>query len=250
MSLVEYPGAYLAGVAAQLIVYSVDMLIIFVVVWNFGTLAGWLPMEVIFIFATWLLSYAIGATFTFNIAINFREMAIRGTLDEAYTRPMPPFLYLISTHINLAYVAHVTVTVVALAISIVQLNITWTALQWIWLAVMIGAGAIIQGCMLLLCNMLALRTRSESPTIIFWTVNFDFIRYPISIYPRFLQIIFTAILPYAFISFYPAQVLLGKQDGIFANVTMWLSPVVAVLLIGITALCWSKVAEGYESAGT
>ena len=250
-ALVEYPGSFIGGIVAQLLSYGIRMVIIFLMVWNFGALAGWLPDEVIFLYALWLLSYAIGASFTFNICSSFSQMAINGTLDEALVRPMSPLAYLFATNYNLGYISHVIITTAALAFSISRLNVIWTPFHWAWLIILIIMGAVIQGCMMLICDMPSLRTRSQSPTgVLFWEVNWRFIEYPINIYPRPFQLIFTSLLPFGFISFYPVQVLLGKQVGIFAQVTMWLSPAVAVVLIFITALCWRAMTRRYESAGT
>jgi ABC-2 type transport system permease protein len=250
-ALIEYPGSFIAGIIAQWINFGTQMAMIFLMVWNFGTLAGWLPEEVIFVYAIWLLSYAIGASFTFNVCKSFPQMAINGTLDETLVRPMPSFAYLIAANYNLGYISHVIITAAALTFSILRLNAAWTVFHWLWLALIIIAGAVIQGCMMLICDMPALRTRSQSPTgMLYWNVNWWFSRYPIIIYPRPLQWLFTTVLPFGFISFYPVQVLLGKQEGIFAQVTIWMSPAVAVLLIFITALCWRGVTRRYESAGT
>ncbi|MCL2378920.1 MAG: ABC-2 family transporter protein [Defluviitaleaceae bacterium] len=246
----EYPGSFIGGVVAQWISYGISMVMLFLMVWNFGSLAGWEPIEVIFMYAVWLLSYALGASFTFNMCNAFPQMAIRGTLDEAYTRPMPPFLYVMATHFNIAYISHIILTGAALAFSIGQLGITWTVGQWLWFALIIVCGAVIIACMMLICDMPAIRTRSQSPTgLFFWQMR-EFTQYPITIYPRAILIAFTSILPFGFVNFYPIQVLLGKEDGIFPRVTMWLSPAVAVLLVGVTALCWRILSSKYESAGT
>ena len=250
LATIEYPGSYVAGILAQWLSYGVEMFVLFLMVWNFGALAGWMPAEVIFMYALWLLCYSLGASFVYNIYMSFRQMAVEGTMDEALVRPMPPFAYLLATHFNVGYISHITLTIVALAWSIIQLGLIWSAGQWIWLLVLIISGAVINACMMLITEMPALRTRSRSPTnMLFWGV-WPFMRYPFSIFPRPIQFIFVTVLPYGFISFYPVQVLLGKQDGIFAGVAMWLSPLVAALLLGITALCWRSVSRRYESAGT
>ena len=246
----EYPGAFLGGSVAQLFSYGVFMVLLFITVWNFGTLAGWLPMEIIFMFAMWLFTYALGASFTFTMCQEFPRMAIEGTLDEAYTRPLPPFLYLMATNFNVAYVAHISLTIAALVVSMVQLGLSWTVFQWVWFVVIIISGAVINACMMLICDMPAIRTRSQSPTgMFFWNLR-DFSQYPLTIFPRAIQFVFTAVLPFGFVSFYPVQVLLGKQDGILPGVMMWMAPVVAVLLVGVTALCWRTLSSKYESAGT
>jgi ABC-2 type transport system permease protein len=246
----EYPGAYIGGIVTQWVSYGTFMFMMFLMVWNFGTLAGWLPAEVMFLYGTFLLTYALGATFTFTLCVNFSQISINGTLDEAYTRPVPPFIYLLATHFNTGYISHISLTAVVLGLSISHLGLSWTALQWLWFVVVILNGAVITACMMLICDMPAIRTRSQSPTgMFFWQMR-EFNQYPITIYPRIIQYVFTVILPFGFISFYPIQVLLGKQDGLLPHVNMWLSPLVATLLVGITALCWRLVSSRYESAGT
>ena len=249
-ALIEYPGAYIAGITAQWMSYGIEMLMIFLMVWQFGALAGWLPAEVVFNYALWLMTYAIAASFTFSLTGTFSQMAINGTLDEALVRPMPPLIYLIASNYNLGYISHVTLTTAALIWSIVNLGMVWSALQWVWLVVLIISGAAITGCMMMLCEMPSLRTRSRSPTgVFFWNIR-SFSQYPISIYPRPVQFALTAVLPYGFISFYPVQVLLGKNDGLFAEVAKWLSPAVAILLLYLTWLAWRQITRRYESAGT
>jgi len=247
---IEYPGAYIAGIIGQWVAYGAQMLMLFIMVWNFGSLAGWLPAEVVFLFAIWLMTYALAATFVFNITRSFDQLVINGTMDEALVRPMPAFIYLLATHVNVGYISHITLTSVALGISISQLGVTWTIWQWLWFIVMLLSGAVITACFMVIVNLPAMRTRSRSPFApLFWETR-EFTQYPITIYPKVLQFVFTAILPLAFINFYPSQVLLNRQEGLGAPFAIWLSPLIAVLMVGITAFCWKKMSKFYESAGT
>ena len=247
---IEYPGAFLAGILAQWLVYGIEMLMMFLVVWNFGSLKGWEPTEIVFLFAIWVMTYALAATFAFNICQNFSRLSIEGTMDEALTRPVSPFAYLLATHVNVGYVSHISLATVAIIYSILQLQIHWTISQWLWFFVLLFCGAIITGCLMLLCYMPAMLTRSESPLrILFWQSR-TFGSYPLTIYPGGLQLFFTIFFPVAFIGFYPVQALLGKQEGLFTPIAIWLSPVVAVILIALTICVWKKISIHYESAGT
>lgn len=250
LALIEYPGSYLAGIVAQWLAYGIEIFLLYLMISRFGTLAGWLPAEVVFLYAIWLLTYALGASFTFNIANSFAGMAVNGTLDEALIRPMPSMVYLLAANYNLGYISHVSLTTVVLGVSIWQMRVSWAIWQWAWLVVLIITGAVIQGCLMLLADMPALRTRGQSPTgMLFWEIR-DFIQYPISIYPKTIQVVFTVILPYGFINFYPVQALLNKHDSVFGSVVIWLAPVAAVILLGVTVLCWRAILRRYESAGT
>lgn len=246
----EYSGAFLGGIVAQWFSYSISILMLFLMVWNFGSLAGWESTEIIFMYAVWLLTYALGASFTTHMCRSFPNMAINGQLDEAYTRPMSPFLYVMATTFNAGFISHISLSIVVLVYSIAQLGISWTVLHWLWFVIVIISGAVINACMMLICDMPAIRTRSKSPTSMFYSEVRAFTQYPITIYPRAIVFVFTTILPFGFTSYYPIQILLGKEDGIMPQITMWLAPIVAVLLVGITALCWQVLSSKYESAGT
>lgn len=250
LALIEYPGSYLAGIIAQWISYGIEVFLLYLMVSQFGALAGWLPMEVLFLYAIWLLTYALGASFTFNIANSFASMAVNGTLDEALVRPMPSMVYLLAANYNLGYISHVMLTTAVLSVSIWQMRVTWTLWQWAWLIVLLITGAVIQGSLMLLCDMPSLRMRGESPTgVFFWELR-DFTKYPISIYPKSIQVVFTVILPFGFINFYPVQALLNKHDGVFGPVVIWLAPVAAIILLCVTIFSWRAILNRYESAGT
>ena len=114
LAQIEYPGSYILGITTQWVAYGASMLMIYLMIWNFGALGSWLPVEVIFLYAVWLLTYSLGAAFVFNISRGFSQMAINGALDEAYTRPLPVFAYLLSTHFNLGYISHILLATAAL----------------------------------------------------------------------------------------------------------------------------------------
>jgi len=250
LAQIEYPGSYVLGIIAQWAVYGASVFMIYLMINSFGALGGWLPVEVIFLYAVWLMTYAMGAAFVFNICTNFSRMSVEGALDEAYVRPLSPFAYLISTNFNLGYISHVILTAGLLAFSIIQLGLSWSFLLWLWFVVVLLSGAVITACLMLICYMPAFRTRSRSPFEMFFSEGRYFNQYPLTIYPRPLQMIFTSILPFGFVSFYPIQVLLGKQDGILPYITVWLAPLVAVTLAVAAMLCWRVISRGYESAGT
>lgn len=79
----------------------------------------------------------------------------------------------------------------------------------------------------------------------------NFINYPITIFNKAIQVVLTLILPYAFINFFPAQFLLGKNDfSIFSPIFQFLSPVVAAVLFFLAYKFWNFSINHYESTGS
>lgn len=74
--------------------------------------------------------------------------------------------------------------------------------------------------------------------------------YPISIFPRAIQVIVTLAVPYGFINFYPLEGLLGKEGhGAFRNLFCW-TPAAALAFFAIACLFFTKSAKCYKSSGS
>ena len=85
----------------------------------------------------------------------------------------------------------------------------------------------------------------------FYYESIPFIRYPITIFPLFMQVILTYILPYAFINFFPAQYFLGKTDfSIFSPMFQYLTPLVGVVAFSISIWFWNWGLKKYQSTGS
>jgi ABC-2 type transport system permease protein len=74
----------------------------------------------------------------------------------------------------------------------------------------------------------------------------DFAKYPITIFPTLIQTIITYVVPFAFVSFYPAKVLLNQANGL----SILAQSSIALLIMASCALwVWNTGLKGYESTG-
>jgi ABC-2 type transport system permease protein len=75
----------------------------------------------------------------------------------------------------------------------------------------------------------------------------DLARYPITVYAVGIQAALTLVVPFAFVSFFPANALL--QRGEFAWVG-WLTPLVALYCVAMAALVFRLGLRRYEGTGS
>lgn len=61
-----------------------------------------------------------------------------------------------------------------------------------------------------------------------------------------MQVLITWLLPFAFISFYPAALIFGRPEG---QLIGWLTPLVAVVCAGLALLTFQAGLRRYESTG-
>jgi ABC-2 type transport system permease protein len=101
---------------------------------------------------------------------------------------------------------------------------------------------------LLLGNSVALLTKQVNsgslPTLVIKLT--DFTKYPLSIYPVILQVAFTFIVPYAFVSYYPVSFLLEKNSYTWLS---FLGPVISTLFFIVSIRVFEFGLEKYEGSG-
>ena len=132
-------------------------------------------------------------------------------------RPINPF-HFITLKFDVGALGQLFFSIGAFILAYIKLSLNWTLGQWlVFLGAIIG-GTLIQGGMLVLISTIAFfTTRSER---VFWVLMFpvrNLINYPLTIFPRAIQMIITFILPFAFVNYLPALILLNKADPIFSD---------------------------------
>ena len=78
-----------------------------------------------------------------------------------------------------------------------------------------------------------------------WQTN-EFAKYPLDIYNSVIRKVFTWIIPYGLISFYPASYLLERDVG----GVVWALPFVAIVLSLIAYRIWQVGLRQYTSTGS
>ena len=74
----------------------------------------------------------------------------------------------------------------------------------------------------------------------------QFALYPIQLYNVAIKIFITFILPYAFVSFYPASFFLGKESG---NIALF-TPLVVFIIWFVVIKSWEIALKKYSSTGS
>ncbi|WP_218571221.1 ABC transporter permease [Paenibacillus oralis] len=240
------------GVTAQFASYGAEFLLVWIVINRFQTIQGWLPDQVIFLYGLNLCSYALAGFFFFSINSGLPLMIKEGTFDEILTKPLNSFLYLSCREFNTGYLSHLILSIFVIGLAFQRLQLELTFVGFVYLVLVLLGGALIQGAGLIITAVPSFwftESRGIRELLFFQAKNF--IRYPLSIYHGFIQILLTLILPYAFINFYPAQYFLKKQDfGFFSPVFQFVTPIVGLVLFTLAYGFWRVGIRSYQGTGS
>jgi len=249
-SQTESRMGYLLHLASMFMVNTGEFVLLWVMVNRFNTINGWTAYEVLLMYSLNLTSYAMASCFFYN---PFRHLLTRirtGQLDEVMTKPMNPLMYLIASNFGFGYISHLTLSVSVMCYTFFKLGITLSFIGVLLLLSFLFGAALLQASLHILTNVSAFwRLRSDNFMSLVYEFK-GFTKYPISIYPFFIRFTLTWVIPFAFISYYPAEYLLGKTDGtLFHPIVPLLTPVVGLVVFGISLLYWKLGLSQYQSAG-
>ncbi len=217
----------------------------------FPVLNGWTFPEMLFLYALWNLAHAVfGATFFKLSGVSGKVQS--GQLDGFLVRPLGP-LYQILTEPSWldVYDLLIAVPLFLFAQDLAGVEWAWTHLLVLPLAVL--GGALIKGGVLLAVSTLSFWTvRMESAQVLIESIELQFVRFPLTIFSRPAQWLFTFLIPLAFVAFLPAQLFLGKGgNSTFLNPALgYLTPLAGLVAFGLAYAFWRFGLARYQSTGS
>ena len=231
--------------------YAVDFLLMYIMISAFDTINGWTAFEVMLLYAVSLLAYSFGGAFFYFVRRRVLEDIESGAFDDDLVKPVRTLPWLIVKNVQPAYITHLTLSIIMLTVCFIKLSVTVTVATILWLLVTLLSGVLIFGGMFLLITAPAfLITRVNSLGDLMWFLR-DSAWYPVSIFPRFLQVIMTVVFPFAMINFYPVQPLIGKQDYLFfGEWIVYLVPLIAAAFFALSVFVFQVCMKRYKSTGS
>jgi len=149
------------------------------------------------------------------------------------------------------FLGQILVTLIFMAMAISKISYQMTALSYIYLALAILGGVLIQsGAMILLGSLSFWMLRSRDLAEIVYYEMRVFVHYPLSIFPTSIRIILTYVFPWAIINYYPSLVILKKVQTTEEFILGILSPVIGVLFFLLSLFVFNRGLRRYSGSGS
>ena len=173
-----------------------------------------------------------------------------GTLDAMMTRPVPLLVQVCADEFAIRRLSRIFQALVVFAGACWFVD--WTPLRALVAAEMVVSGGVIFFCLFVSFSCIQFWTSDATEFANAFTYGGNTLtQYPLTVFPAELVKALTFVLPLAFVNWYPCLYLLGREDPF--GLPGWLSfasPVAALALVGVTALCWRAGVRHYTSTGS
>lgn len=246
----QYRYAFVMNILGWAMTYAGTAITMWVLLYSFDAIEGWSFWELLFLFALSVLSWGVCVVFFFHFR-TLDEYIVKGTFDRFLVRPIHPFFHFMTMKFDIGAFGQFLFSIIAVVLAYTNLNLHWKLWQWFVFVGAIIGGTLIQGGLLIAISAMAFwTTRSEQfYWVIMWPAK-NLMNYPLSIFPRVVQIVVTFILPFAFVNYLPALLLLGKRSGIYSPYWGFFSIFVGIVFFWLCFRLWMLGLNRYKSTGS
>lgn len=162
-------------------------------------------------------------------------------------RPVPIGLQIITARIDFDGLNKMIIAIIVFLIGITHCDFNWSIVKAIELLFIIINICIIRICMIWIASCASFWLKGENNSLNFMILSIgEMAKYPLEIYPFLLRGIFAYLIPYAFVSYYPVEFLLGKNKSIMG---ILLVPVISIIMVVLSVKTLKKGLNSYESNG-
>ncbi len=251
-TIAQYRSSFFMTMFSKGMSYLANIVTIWIMISAFQTMGSWNAYEVLLLFGLNSAAYALAGSFFYHITTYLSKWVRDGTIDEILTKPLNPFLYLAARLFSTGYFGTMTVSLGIIVFSLLRLGVALSAGKILFLIAAILSGGLITGSMMLIFSVPSfwMVEISALRSLFFGSLS-GYVEYPITIFHEAVQVLLTVVLPYAFVTFFPALFILGKADySIFPAWFQFISPLVAAVLFTFAYKFWFYGLRRYDSTGT
>ncbi|MEU9835274.1 ABC-2 family transporter protein [Streptosporangium sp. NPDC048047] len=245
----QYPAPLTMMIIGSFVLNALDVAAIWVIFRHTGTLAGFGLAEVMFLYGTAGVSFALADLLFGNVDRLSRHIRA-GTFDVMLIRPASAFVQMAADRFGVHRLGRVAQASVVLGLALSRLHLE-AGRAWM-IPLMIVCGTVIFTSVFTLGGALQfLLTDAPEVANAFTYGGGTLVQYPLSVYGGELVRGVTYVLPLAFVNWQPALFVLDRPDPL--GLPYWLrfaAPLAALLLAAAAALAWRTGVRRYRSTGS
>ena len=247
-SQLQYKASFIMTVVTQFIQPFALFIGMYLLFQRFGNIQGWTLYEVFMCYAVVGICFAVSTCFARGFD-SFDAMIRSASFDRILVRPRGTVLQVLGANFDIKRVGHFLQAFFVLIIAVIRVEVSWDLAKVVMLVNMIFGGSVIFSGVYMLQAAAAFWTIEALEVANIFTHGIkEHASYPLNIFPKWITVIFTFIIPFGTINYLPLQYLLGKIDGFGWRYTF--IPLLGALFIFPCILAWRFGVRKYSSAGS
>ncbi|MCI8665068.1 MAG: hypothetical protein HFG82_00120 [Dorea sp.] len=245
LEMTQYPTDTVIMIISLLLREAAGFIGILAIAYAAGGLGGWGVYEICLMFSMCALVESISMTFLDNVW-EINRLVHQGRMDVFLVRPAPLFFQVLGDVAHYPALVSMVIYAGTMIFSMAQLGIGFSAGLLLFMAEYLVCGVLVNTGIYTIFNSLNFWIiQGEDVAVLVQTCR-EFAKYPIGAFPGIIQTVFTYVLPFGFVGYYPASYLTGKAGNwVLAGL-----PLSAAGVCLVAAIFWNLGTRTYDSTGT
>lgn len=243
--IMEYRVDYLVGMVSQISFQIIELIFIWIVFQNTDNIAGWTFEHLLLLYGVMMLSISV-TELLFDSTYDIGNRLIRkGKFDTILLRPVHPLISVLGESESSTVFGYLVLSIVLIVSMLIKLQVSVTFFLVVKILYFGILGGLIIGGLQTIFSIAGFWTYKSNEVV--WSVFqlHKLAEYPIEIYNKFVRVLITFILPFAFVSYYPTLDYLGANY----NYLLFVAPIVVIVVWIVAIRVWNWALGKYRSTG-
>ncbi|HXW77289.1 MAG TPA: ABC-2 family transporter protein [Candidatus Eremiobacteraceae bacterium] len=251
LTVLEYKANFFIWLLFTVVYHGVALGAIWIILTRFPSLQGWDRADVFFLYALWMVGHTLSNTLFFTVG-DVPDAIQEGRFDRFLVRPLDP-LFQVVTQPGQIFPDELIVAMIVFGFAAYFVHLQWSAMTAVVLPFAVIGGCVIDASVQLAVAAISFWViRLDALRWVVMSLENDFTRFPLTMYGRAVRVVLGYVVPFAFMNYFPATVLLAKTaDGaVFNPLLGWLTPAAAALWFAIAYSFWRAGLNKYQGTGS
>ena len=245
-SELQYKLSFALSFISQFIVFFGYYFTIICLFDKFSNIKGFTLYDVLLTFGIIQFGFSFCETF-FRGIDTFDDLIVNGTFDRLLLRPQNILLQVFVNEVSFVKASRLIQSIIILVIAIINLEVVWTIDKIFTLIFMLIASVFVfLSIFILAASYCFFTVKGLEVRNVFTDGGKHMAQYPIGIFKKGFVFVFTYIIPYGFVNYYPLLYLLDKQT----NKLFIFSPLITILYLIPSIIIFYKGIKRYSSVGS
>lgn len=241
----EYKVSFILEFISQFFIFFTYYFSTLALFSKFSNIKGFTLYEVLLCFSIINFGYSFNEIF-FRGVDHFEDFIIDGSLDRLLLRPRNVLFQVMSSKMDFVKLSRMLQSIIIFIICLKKLNIDFTILKVFSLILMLFSSVILFfGIFLLVASYCFITVHGLEVKNVLTDGGKHMSQYPMGIFKKEVRTIFTFVVPYALVNYYPLMYFLGKTN----NILYLISPLLVVVYLIPCILIFNHGLKHYVSVG-
>ncbi len=246
----QYRTSFVTDILGTVAVGIVELAEVWVIFHNVDVLGGLDFPAALLVFALSNIGFALADMFVGHL--DSLPTHIRaGRVDAFYVRPLPLLAQLMTSDISLRRIGRLSVALVALVVALSTAGVAWSGATVALIILTIVSGTAIFAALFTAAGGVQFFLVDGAEFTNAFTYGGSYAAQQSQrIFPDPLRILWTFVIPTAFVAYLPTIAILDLPGDTLAPTWLaWFTPVAALLAWVVAGLCWRAGTRHYQGAG-